>query len=752
MINLATELNAAQYEAATTTEGPVLVIAGAGSGKTRTVVYRLANLLEQGVPSTAILLLTFTRKAASEMLHRAGSLLGYGVQGIAGGTFHAFAYSILRQYGRKMDEETGRLKDMSIMDSADSVSALHHCKDALGVGKGDRSFPKAQTVLGMLSKARNKEMELDDVVRREAFHLLTHADAIGQLGEAYTEFKERHGLLDYDDLLFELERLLSENHELREMLRERYRYIMVDEFQDTNLVQARIVQLLAGERGNIMAVGDDAQSIYAFRGANVQNILSFPKMFAGTKIVKLEENYRSTQPILDLTNAILDEAPEAYKKRLYTSREDGSKPQVIRPLSDLTQANIVVSQISKLLKKYPPHEIAVLFRAGFHSYHVEVQLTKLGVKFQKFGGLRYSDAAHVKDIISFAKLVINPMDLTAFQRVASLTKGVGPKTCLRLYDVAQQEDVGALNKACGRYPQLRGDLELLDALRRRNPSPVTLLEELIEHYQPRLEINHPDDWPRRLQGLEQMVQIAAGYQDLDMFVSDIALEDPTGKDRDESRDCVVLSTIHSSKGLEWNAVILLDLVEERFPSRHALHRADDFEEERRLMYVACTRAREQLILSTPASLYQRGGGGNEPAIPSPFVRELSHTLYEEWKESYAGGLQPSTQRGMAKPQTMRSPSFGGGQGNQASQSGQTSQTSQTSQSGQAASFGGQLREPEECAPVVGGGNGAKLGRCRHKIFGQGKIIQHLPPDKYRVNFPGIGLKVILGDYLVMEDE
>ncbi|MFI3271203.1 MAG: ATP-dependent helicase [Pseudomonadota bacterium] len=738
MINLATELNAAQYEAATTLEGPVLVIAGAGSGKTRTVVYRLANLLEQGVPSTNILLLTFTRKAAAEMLHRAGSLLGYGVQGIAGGTFHAFAYSLLRQYGRKVDEETGRLRDMSIMDSSDSVSALHHCKDALGVGKGDRSFPKAQTVLGMLSKARNKEMELDDVVRREAFHLLVHADAIAQLGEAYTEFKEQHGLLDYDDLLFELENMLKDNHELREMLRERYRYIMVDEFQDTNLVQARIVQLLAGERGNIMAVGDDAQSIYAFRGANVQNILSFPKMFEGTKIIKLEENYRSTQPILDLTNAILAEAPEAYQKRLYTSREDGDKPQVIRPLSDLTQANIVVSQISKLLKKYPPHEIAVLFRAGFHSYHVEVQLTKLGVKFQKFGGLRYSDAAHVKDIISFAKLVINPMDLPAFQRVASLTKGVGPKTCLKLYDMAQQDDTASLSKACGRYPQLRGDLELLDRLRQRTPSPVTLLEELIEHYQPRLEVNHPDDWPRRLQGLEQMVQIAAGYQDLDLFVSDIALEDPSSKE--EARDCVVLSTIHSSKGLEWDAVILLDLVEERFPSRHALHRADDFEEERRLMYVACTRAREQLILSTPASLYQRGGGGNEPAIPSPFVRELSYTLYDEWKESYAGGLQPSAQRSPSpqySPHTMRSAAFG--QNNQ----------------DKSQSFGCQLRpeEAQQGSPMVGGGmGGGKLGRCRHKIFGQGKIIQHLPPDKYRVNFPGIGLKVILGDYLVMEDD
>lgn len=717
MIDYARELNAAQYEAATTLDGPVLVIAGAGSGKTRTVVYRLANLLEKGVPSSAILLLTFTRKAASEMLQRAGKLLGYGVQGISGGTFHAFAYSLLRQY--RHEALGGR--DLTIMDSADSVSALQHCKDALGVGKGDKSFPKTQTVLSLLSKARNKELALDEVVRREAYHLMAHADGVAQLGQAYEEFRREHCLLDYDDLLFELERMLTEHPQLLAHLRERYRYIMVDEFQDTNLVQARIVRLLAGEGGNVMAVGDDAQSIYAFRGANVQNILSFPQMFPGARIIKLEENYRSTQPILDLTNAILADAPDAYHKRLYTSREDGVLPQVVRPLSDLSQASIVVSRISELLRTYPPHEIAVLFRAGFHSYHVEVQLNKLGIKFRKYGGLRYSDAAHVKDIMAYAKLVINPLDLPAFQRVASLTRGVGPKTTLRLYEVARQGDAAATARACAKYPPLRADLELLDGLRRRLPAPASLLEEVIEHYQPRLEAAYPDDWPRRLQGLEQLVQIASGYRDLDLFVSDLSLEDPGSEEED--RDSVVLSTIHSSKGLEWNAVIILDLVEERFPSRHAIAKAEDFEEERRLMYVACTRARDRLLLFVPTSLYQRGEGGNQPAIPSPFVRELPQRLYEEWYESYTGGMQL---RAATAPAQRPVPAGGFGCAPRAGS------------------------EPAGAPPSVAGTG--KLGHCTHKIFGRGKIVQHLPPDKYRVNFPGFGLKVILGDYLVMEED
>lgn len=737
MIDYAKELNPAQYEAVTTLDGPVLVIAGAGSGKTRTIVYRLAHMVEQGIPPSCILLLTFTRKASHEMQVRAGQLLGMaGMGGVQGGTFHGFAYSVLRQHRPAWYGE----RELSVMDGADALSAIQHCKESLGVGKGDRSFPKTQTIVGLLSKARNKELEVEEVIRREAYHLLVHAESIARIGDAYKAFRREHGLLDYDDLLFELDAMLTDRPDLTAYLRERHRYLMVDEFQDTNLVQARIVRHLAGQGGNVMAVGDDAQSIYAFRGADIRNILSFPEMFPGAKVIKLEENYRSTQPVLDLTNAILDEAPESFKKRLFTSRTDGAMPRVVRPLSDLTQASLAVSRVSELLRTYPAHEVAILFRAGYQSYHVEVQLNKLGVKFRKYGGLRYSEAAHIKDVVAYARLLVNPLDLPAFQRIAALSRGVGPKTTLRLYEIARQGDPLATARACAKYPELAADLELLDTMRRRQPSPQSLLEEVVEHYRPRLEANHPDDWPRRVQGLEQLTQIASAYRELDLFVADLSLEDPGQEE--ENRDAVVLSTIHSAKGLEWSAVIIIDLVEERFPSRHAIARAEDFEEERRLMYVACTRAREQLDLFMPASLYQRGDGGNQPAIPSPFVRDLPARLYEEWYESYTGGLlrrearpAPVFGKAMSRPPVQGAGSMGNGAGGGA----------RPMPLAPPATYDSPMAPP----PVSEGAQ--KCGFCHHKIFGRGKIVQHLPPDKCRVNFPGFGLKVILTAFLTLED-
>ena len=280
------------------------------------------------------------------------------------------------------------------MASADSASAIQQCKERLKVGKGDRSFPKTQTIIGLLSKARNKEISIGDVLQRDAQHLLPHADALESIGEAYRGYRRQHGLLDYDDLLFELEDLLKGDPEagregLAERFRERYRYIMVDEYQDTNRVQARLVRLLAGEAGNVMAVGDDAQSIYAFRGADVRNILDFPKLFPGTRVIRLEENYRSTQPVLDVANAVLAPASEGFRKNLFTTKENTPKtPRVrlVRPMSDLTQANVVAARVEELLDRYQAKEIAVLFRAGYQSYHLEVALSKRGIKFRKYGG------------------------------------------------------------------------------------------------------------------------------------------------------------------------------------------------------------------------------------------------------------------------------------------------------------------------------------------------------------------------------
>lgn len=741
MIDIST-LNPAQLEAVTAPDGPVLVIAGAGSGKTRTIVHRLAWLAEQGVPASDMLLLTFTRKASREMLLRATDLLGYSIGGVHGGTFHSFAFSVLRQYRPAWAEGP-----VTVMDSADSASAIQQCKERLKVGKGDRSFPKTQTIIGLLSKARNKEISIGDVLQRDAQHLLPHADALESIGEAYRGYRRQHGLLDYDDLLFELEDLLKGDPEagregLAERFRERYRYIMVDEYKDTNRVQARLVRLLAGEAGNVMAVGDDAQSIYAFRGADVRNILDFPKLFPGTRVIRLEENYRSTQPVLDVANAVLAPASEGFRKNLFTTKENTPKtPRVrlVRPMSDLTQANVVAARVEELLDRYQAKEIAVLFRAGYQSYHLEVALSKRGIKFRKYGGLRYAEAVHVKDVVAFVRLAINPLDMPSFERVAGLSKGVGTKTAEKIYHVAAQGDFDALRKACTKYPDLWSDMLLLDKLREHNLTPAALIEMVIEHYTPRLQAIFPDDWPRRQQGLSELAHIASAYTDLEQFVADLSLETPED-DADEFDEAgrVVLSTIHSSKGLEWDAVILLDLVEDRFPSRHALVRPEDFEEERRLMYVACTRAREDLELFVPATLYSRQNGGNEPATPSPFVRELPFSALEEWQEGYTGRI------------SKRSTSFAGDPA--------FSRPSLDIPRELANPNAGRVKGvfpppviPEAKGDRAASKGGAGCGYCRHKVFGRGKIVEQLPPDKCRVNFPGFGLKVILSAFLTLEE-
>ena len=741
MIDIST-LNPAQLEAVTAPDGPVLVIAGAGSGKTRTIVHRLAWLAEQGVPASDMLLLTFTRKASREMLLRATDLLGYSIGGVHGGTFHSFAFSVLRQYRPAWAEGP-----VTVMDSADSASAIQQCKERLKVGKGDRSFPKTQTIIGLLSKARNKEISIGDVLQRDAQHLLPHADALESIGEAYRGYRRQHGLLDYDDLLFELEDLLKGDPEagregLAERFRERYRYIMVDEYQDTNRVQARLVRLLAGEAGNVMAVGDDAQSIYAFRGADVRNILDFPKLFPGTRVIRLEENYRSTQPVLDVANAVLAPASEGFRKNLFTTKENTPKtPRVrlVRPMSDLTQANVVAARVEELLDRYQAKEIAVLFRAGYQSYHLEVALSKRGIKFRKYGGLRYAEAVHVKDVVAFVRLAINPLDMPSFERVAGLSKGVGTKTAEKIYHVAAQGDFDALRKACTKYPDLWSDMLLLDKLREHNLTPAALIEMVIEHYTPRLQAIFPDDWPRRQQGLSELAHIASAYTDLEQFVADLSLETPED-DADEFDEAgrVVLSTIHSSKGLEWDAVILLDLVEDRFPSRHALVRPEDFEEERRLMYVACTRAREDLELFVPATLYSRQNGGNEPATPSPFVRELPFSALEEWQEGYTGRISKRSTSFAGDPAFSRPPL-------------DIPRELANPNAGRVKGVFPPPVIPEAKGDRAASKGGAGCGYCRHKVFGRVKIVEQLPPDKCRVNFPGFGLKVILSAFLTLEE-
>ena len=731
-MDFARELNPAQLEAVSTTEGPVLVIAGAGSGKTRTVVYRLAHLVLKGVEPASILLLTFTRKAAQEMLTRAGLLLALGAQGIsgvAGGTFHAFAFAALRRYS----EAAGFPGGFTCLDAADCEDILGQCKDRLGLGKGDRSFPRKSAILGLLSKARNKELEVGDVIAREAFHLLPYAEAITSLGQAYGAFKAEHNLLDYDDLLFTLERLLADPAGPGALIRARHSHVMVDEYQDTNKVQARLTRLLAPQGGNVMAVGDDAQSIYAFRGASVDNILDFPSLFPGTKLIKLERNYRSTQPILNLTNAVLAGAGRKFEKHLFTTREDGPQPQCMRPFSDLTQASMVAAKVKELSATIPLHEIAVLFRAGYQSYALEVELGKAGIPFQKYGGQKFSEAAHIKDVLAYLRLARNTADFPAWSRVLAFVPGIGPKTATRIFEAIRAGDRAMLGKMAAKSGEFKALIEFLDALRALPPSPQELLAKVIEAYAPLLAEKYPDDYPRRQAGLDQLEQIAAAYADLDAFLADLVLENPD-EDRKKAREGhLVLSTVHSSKGLEWSAVLIIDLVDERFPSRHALSRAEDLEEERRLLYVACTRARDYLGLFAPETLYQRQGGGCAPAMPSIFLRELPQGLLAERRERLGGSGAAS----FACP----APTAAGGT---------PAFTRQPVRRATSAPLSAQLSAREDAPAPRPAPDPSTLGYCHHKIFGRGKVIGILDDGKYRVNFPNFGPKVILAAFLEME--
>lgn len=724
MPNYQKELNKSQYEAVTCGDGAALVVAGAGTGKTRTIVYRLAWLSENGIPPQSIALLTFTRKAAASMLQRAAMLQSAeNVASVTGGTFHSLAYSILRRC--QPDWLEGR--QFALMDGDDILRSLRRIKDNLNIGKKDPSFPRLQTIASILSKARNKEISVSQTLSRGAFHLLPYAEALEEIAFRYREFRRENALLDYDDLLFELEEMLAGQNQRAAALRGRFSHVLVDEYQDTNFVQARIARLLAtgsdGKSGNIMAVGDEAQSIYAFRGANVRNILEFPAQYPGCRVIRLEENYRSTKPVLDLANAVLSHAVQSFGKHLFTVRTGGEPVRLIRPLSDSTEAALVTRRIKELLQNYLPSQIAVLFRSGFHSYGLETELRKAAISFRKYGGLRFVDAAHVRDVLAYARLAINPLDFPAFTRLAEQCPGVGARTAEKLYQLTAQGKDPSGEKIFSRYREFLDDLLLLSDLRKGNIAPRDFFERVIDWHSPKLKRLYPDDWPRRQEALAEILQISQRYQSLEQLVADIALEAPDDSPGDEN--CITLSTIHSAKGLEWDAVLIIDLVEDRFPSHKAVARPEDFEEERRLMYVACTRARKILELYSPASLASRMDFGMSPVRESPFTRDLGRAIGERWQELADGALAPD---------------FAAEDGEEKGVLAQSAAPYPDAAKGHP--------EPDIRSGLAAGAPGT--GYCLHRIFGRGKIVKVLSPDKVQVNFPGFGLKIILADYLVME--
>jgi DNA helicase-2/ATP-dependent DNA helicase PcrA len=627
------ELNDAQYEAATAVDGPVLVIAGAGTGKTRTLVYRVARLIDLRIDPRTILLLTFTRRAAEEMLRRASLLIDNRCDKVAGGTFHSFANTVLRHYGRKID----LMPSFTIMDRPDSEDVVQLLRAELGLNSKEKRFPRKQTVAEIYSMALNKQWTIPDLIERDYSHLYDFLEDLLRLYERYVDYKKTRGLLDYDDLLIKLKELLSGDEEARRRLSETYRYIMVDEYQDTNRLQADIVRLLAAAHDNVMVVGDDAQSIYSFRGANFRNIMDFPKDFPGARIISLEENYRSTQPILNFTNEIISRAAEKYEKRLFTSKQEGDTPLLVQAENEQMQSRFVCQKILELREEgVPLWDMAVLFRSSFHSFDLEIELTRHNIPFVKRGGFQFMETAHIKDVLAHLRILANPQDAISWGRALSLLEGVGsqssqkiihwllegsnPRERLRSFD--------AKGKVAHGLRTLAQVLEVCSEAQR----PAENTQYLMQYYVPILKRNHPEDYPKRLRDLEHFQGMTERYRSLERLLTDMALEPPTDSvddvlavDPDEGP--LVLSTIHSAKGLEWHSVFIIWALEGRFPSYYNINTAEELEEERRLLYVAATRAKENLFISYPIQIFDRGMG-MVLSRPSQFIEGISDELLE----------------------------------------------------------------------------------------------------------------------------
>lgn len=634
-IKYAELLNPAQLAAVTHRDGPLLVVAGAGSGKTRTLIYRVARLIESGVPPGAILLLTFTRRAAQEMLRRVEHLVGERTRAVAGGTFHSFANLTLRRFGAAI----GLKPNFTILDRSDMEDVVNLLRTRMGLGSRERRFPKKGTIVEAISMARNKRRELGDEIEFDFPHLAEHREEILRLAAAYDAYKRERGLLDYDDLLYRLAELLEQHEHIRRRLSDTYRYIMIDEYQDTNLIQAELVRLLAATHHNVMAVGDDAQSIYSFRGANFRNIMDFPALFPGARIIKLEQNYRSLQGILDVANEVISRAAEKYTKVLAAERRgDALRPLLVRAQDEHMQSRFVAQRILELREQgLELGEIAVLFRSSFHSFDLELELQRRDIPFIKRGGFKFIETAHIKDVLAHLRVVANPADAVSWLRVLMLVPGVGHRRAERLIDeiVAAPDPGEALKKAAeaaGRSAgarQLRaggatgasGDAavgaarlaELLAEMRAEPEArPAGQVARTLEYYLPLMRENYPDDYPKRERDLEHFHTITQRYRSLESMLADMALEPPSDSlgdvlavDHDEGY--VTLSTIHSAKGLEWRVVFLIWAADGRFPGPQSVG-PEELEEERRLMYVASTRARDELYISYPIYMFDRAMG------------------------------------------------------------------------------------------------------------------------------------------------
>jgi len=653
-IDYRAELNDQQYAAVTAPPGPSLVIAGAGSGKTRTLTYRVAYLLEQGIAADRILLLTFTNKAAREMMRRVGDLLGKEPSSLWGGTFHSIGNRILRQQAQII----GYAKDFTILDREDSRHLLAACLHETGADEKGAGFPKADVLGEIFSLAANTLEPVADLVARSYDHFVGLAGRIEEIRRAYQERKRRSNAMDFDDLLALWLELLRTKPEILEYYQRRFQFILVDEYQDTNRLQSAIIDLLAARHHNLMVVGDDAQSIYSWRGADFANILRFGDRHAGARIYKIETNYRSTPEILSAANAAIAANREQYPKVLAAARESGDKPAVVACLDPFQQAAFVAQRVRDLHEEEGESlgQIAVLYRSHFHALELQLELTKQGIPFSITSGIRFFEQAHIKDVTAYLKLIANPRDEVAFQRIAQLLPGIGEKGAAKLWgqlaplplpsdpvlDVVESGPAQArrLQSLAARVPkktaaawaQLTATIAQLEAADLQ-AKPAGMIRLVLDAgYDDYLRENY-DNHRTRLEDLQQLGAFATQFNTLEEFLTQLALltnvESEGQQPRRDEGDQLRLSTIHQAKGLEFNVVFVIMLCDGLFPSLRSLEVPAGEEEERRLFYVAVTRARNQLYLSHP--LVRRGfDGATTPHLASRFLGEIPPDLLETW--------------------------------------------------------------------------------------------------------------------------
>ncbi len=645
-IDYAAELNEQQLAAVTASPGPLLVIAGAGSGKTRTLTYRVAYLLENGIDPRNILLLTFTNKAARQMLDRVANLLPFDASGIWGGTFHSIGNRMLRRHGSAI----GYNSAFSIMDREDQKDLINTVVANAGIDPKEIRFPKGDVLAEIFSFVVNTETPMEEMLAEKFPYFLPLLDKIKDVHARYEKKKKTTNSMDFDDLLEKTLSMLRQHENVAAFYRKQFQFVLVDEYQDTNKIQADLIDTLAQDHRNVMVVGDDAQSIYSWRGANFKNILEFPKRYPEAQVFKIEMNYRSVPEILHVANAAISANVEQFRKNLAPTRESRAvKPAVVALNDGSEQAQFVAQRILELRDEdVDLSDIAVLYRAHYHAIELQLELSRRGIPYQITSGIRFFEQAHIKDVTAFLRLVANPRDEVAFKRMVKLLPGIGNRSADNLWNEWDKSlnvrgeitswgerfralNVGARSKKS--WEQLAHTMDEIAPGGQPN-SPSEMITSIVEAiYDDYAKVNFTN-YELRREDLNQLAAFARQFKDLNEFLSQLALisnvDAEAAPNQTADKESVNLSSVHQAKGLEFHTVFIIWLTDGMFPSSRSLDTRDALEEERRLFYVAVTRARDELYLSYP-HMRLNAGYGDVFQRPSRFLKEIPNALVEDWQ-------------------------------------------------------------------------------------------------------------------------